>query len=121
MLTKKEIGKSLQGVRKSAGFKSARSFAEHMGFNIGTYTNWEQGKQLFSFEQAWEMADELDCTLDELGGRVVPHAVDDPHEAELVERYRTLNGRDKAVLTQLAETLSRDADADGGQQEDFIA
>ena len=82
-----------------------------MSYNLNTYIGWEQGRHLFSFEQAWEMADELGCTLDELGGRMAPRSVDDPHEMELVEKYRTLNGRDKAVLTQLADTLSRDSAA----------
>lgn len=60
---------NLQAMRKRAGFKSARAFAEHMNMSVNTYTNYEQGKSSLTLEQAWEFADELDCTLDELAGR----------------------------------------------------
>lgn len=59
----------LQEMRKRAGYKSARAFAERMGMSVSTYTNYEQGVRALSLEQAWEFADVLDCTLDELAGR----------------------------------------------------
>ena len=61
----------LQELRKAAGFKSARAFADHYGINLNTYTGYEQGKP-FSLEQAWAFADFFDCTLDELAGRERP-------------------------------------------------
>ena len=62
----------LQAMRKRAGFKSAAAFAEHMGLNPGSYTNYEQGIRPFTLEQAWDFADVLGCSLDELAGRDWP-------------------------------------------------
>ena len=67
---------NLQAMRKRAGFKSAREFAEHAGINIKTYTNHEQGDTSMSLLQAWEYADLLNCTLDELAGRKSPNVPD---------------------------------------------
>ena len=35
----------LQKMRKAAGWKSARAFAEHIGMPVDTYTQYEQGKR----------------------------------------------------------------------------
>ena len=56
----------LQAMRKRAGFKSAKAFAEHIGMAVGTYTDYEQGRRMFTLEKACEFARELDCTLDSL-------------------------------------------------------
>lgn len=68
---KREIGKHLQMLRKRAGYKSAKAFAEAAGLNPGTYTSYEQGERSFTYETAWDMADVLRVSLDELGGRSV--------------------------------------------------
>lgn len=65
----KRVGAILKDKRKQAGYKSARAFAEHMGYNVYTYTGWEQGRHGFTLEQAFDMALELGCTVDELCGR----------------------------------------------------
>ena len=61
---------NLQALRKAAGFKSAKAFAHHIGMNVNTYTDYEQGRRMFALDQAWEFADALGCTLDELAGRI---------------------------------------------------
>lgn len=94
------IGKSLQGRRKAAGYKSAAAFAEAMGFNVGTYTSWEQGVRPFDFRSAWVMADALGCTLDELGGRETPQpSYADQRQAAMNRIYARMNdaGKSKAV------------------------
>lgn len=93
----------LQELRKKAGFQSAIAFAEHYGINAGTYTNYEQGKRNLTLEKAWEFADLLGCSLDELAGRQWPpegaSASADPGESSLVSAYRELSeeGREVAV------------------------
>lgn len=89
---------NLQAMRKRAGYKSAVAFAEHMGINPYTYTDYEQGRIALSLEQAWEFADELHCTLDELAGRDFHppgEMVSDPFERELVDcsRESTVDGK----------------------------
>lgn len=60
---------ALQEMRKRAGYKSAKAFAAHIGMPTRTYTNYEQGVRDITLEVAWNLADELGCTLDELAGR----------------------------------------------------
>lgn len=59
----------LQKMRKAAGWKSARTFAEHIGMPVDTYTQYEQGKRTMNIEVAWDLADELGCTIDQIAGR----------------------------------------------------
>lgn len=94
---------NLQEMRRKAGFKSARAFAESIPMNSVTYTQYEQGIRNFTLEKAWEFADLLGCSLDELAGRQWPpegaSATSDLGEASLVSAYRDLSeeGREVAV------------------------
>lgn len=63
---------NLQQMRRAAGFKSAREFAEYAGLNVGTYTNYEQGKRNIDLETLCFIADKLNCSLDDLIGRPTP-------------------------------------------------
>lgn len=69
---KKKFKPALQKMRKRAGYKSAEEYAEHIGIPYGTYRNYEQGDRKLTIETAWELADDLGCTLDELAGREWP-------------------------------------------------
>ena len=62
----------LQELRKKAGWKSAKAYAEHMGMNVSTYTDYEQGRISMPLERAWAIADDLGVSLDELMGRTPP-------------------------------------------------
>ena len=102
MKSKKEIGAALQTARKNGGFKSAKAFAEHMGYNVHTYIDWEQGRHLFSFEQAWEMADVLRLTLDELGGREFA-PIANANEAELIDCFRNMTPAEQSAYLHMAK------------------
>ena len=39
----------LQEMRKRAGFKSAKAYADHMGYSPSTYTHYEQGSANIPF------------------------------------------------------------------------
>lgn len=69
---------NLQKMRKRAGYKSAKAFADAMGISKDTYTGYEQGRISFTVEKACEFADALGCSLDELAGR----SWNDPKEKE---------------------------------------
>jgi len=87
----------LQELRKAAGFKSAKAFAESYGVNLNTYTGYEQGKPL-SLEQAWAFADYFDCSLDELAGRDRPKRdYPDPQQAQLNAMYERLEDSGKSA------------------------
>lgn len=92
---------NLQAMRKKAGFKSARAFAEHIGMSLNTYNNYEQGRNSLTLEKAWEFADILHCTLDELAGRDFRppgEVVSDPYERELIGLYRAVDGKAKGHI-----------------------
>lgn len=100
---RKRIGSHLQAARKSAGFKSANAFADYVGINRNTYTDYEQGRGSLSYERAWQLADILGVTLDDLGGRIPPDSrsgdsLSDPFEHELIECYRESTSEGRVVI-----------------------
>lgn len=115
----------LQEMRKRAGFQSAVAFAEHYGISAGTYTNYEQGKRSLTLEKAWEFADLLGCSLDELAGRQWPPegatAPADPMREELVRCYDASTAENRHSLVVAArnaalasgEAAERGADTEG--------
>lgn len=94
---------NLQAMRKRAGYKSAREFAETIGVNVGSYTNYEQGKVQMSLLKAWEFADALDCSIDEIAGRRTPDTYRlAPDEEELIGLYRDCDARGKNAIMRNA-------------------
>lgn len=81
----------LQEMRRAAGFRSAREFAEALGVPVRTYTNYEQGSHVPPLDLLIRMADMLGCTLDELVGR-------EPDGGETVVRYRQLSDEAKKAV-----------------------
>ena len=116
---RKEIGDRLQELRVAAGFASANDFADVLGFNRGTYTGYEQGKGMFSYEKAWKMADALQCSMDELGGRQWPPEAADaraPGEGELIDCYRAADGRGRDAIMSAARHERDSSEGEGGMQ-----
>lgn len=111
---------NLQAMRKRAGFKSAREFAEHIGVNVGSYTNYEQGKVALSLLKAWEFADALDCTLDELAGRRSPNQQQpqiSPNEHRLIDVYRATDERGRNNIDNAVEFEARQMDESALKEE----
>lgn len=101
----------LQEIRKAKGFKSAKEFAEHIGMNVGSYTNYEQGVRNLTLEKAWEFADILDCSLDELAGRNRPKKdFSDPEQAALNGYYESMNEEGRTALVSSARFMSGSPD-----------
>lgn len=97
----------LQAMRKRAGFKSAKAFAEHVGMSVSTYTKYEQGMSEMSLERAWKFADALDCTLDELAGRKAPNrASGDARMGSIADNYESMNETGRARLAEQAEMMA---------------
>ena len=107
---RKAIGKSLQAKRKAGGYKSARAFAEDIGMEAGTYTAYEQGSNPFSIEQAWNFAEKLGCSIDELCGRPKsPRLYDDPGQEAVNRCYENMNDKGRTTLESVARSMERDA------------
>ncbi len=101
----------LQRIRKEKGFKSAKAFAEHIGMSKNTYTNYEQGTRPLSLETAWEFADALECTLDELAGREWPRpAFADPGQEALNAYFESMNSAGRGALVESARLMSGSPD-----------
>ena len=117
---KKEIGARLRMLRKRAGYRSAKSFAEVAGFSTTGYAEYEQGRRGLSYENAWKIADALGISLDELGGREWPPsgASADPRRRAMVDAYDALTDDGKTLASETVASLARDplrrADAAGG-------
>ena len=100
---------NLQKLRKAAGYRSARAFAEETGMNLATYTDYEQGRRSFSLERAWQFADLLDVTLDELAGRDFHPAPGagfaDPRQTELNRCWERLDPERQDRLISTAHDM----------------
>ena len=103
---RKRIGKNIQLLRKSAGFKSAAAFAEHAGFETSRYTEYEQGRRSMAFDAAWRIADALNCSLDTLGGRewspMATQQNQTPEEGELITCYRQSTEKRRSKILETA-------------------
>lgn len=106
---KKRIGKSLQKARKEAGYRNASDYAKHMGMKPGTYTDYEQGRRVFMLDKAWEFADDLGMTLDELVGREFPRpAFSDPRQERLNGCFESLNEESKTQVADMVKSIAAD-------------
>lgn len=113
---RKCIGRQLQRLRKDAGYKSAAAFAKKLGIKTGTYTSYEQGEAGFSIERAWDMADALQVTLDELVGREWPPGGSPTLTADergLVDSYRLMDGEQRGRYRDMAGTFVMASEKDG--------
>lgn len=79
----------LKRIRDLRGY-TQEEMASMLGIKVSRYGTWERGERMMSFSQACDVADLLECTLDELGGRDWP---DD-------ERY--LDPRQEALNAEFA-------------------
>lgn len=111
----------LQEMRTAAGFKSAREFAEHLGMSVGTYTQYEQGYRNFSLEKAWEFADALHCTLDELAGREWPRSEMGPAQRELNECWDACTTQQRVMLLMTAQNAALASGGAAGRAADGAA
>ena len=102
----------LQKLRKEAGFRSAKAFAESLGVPAATYTDWEQGRRLPALDMLWQIADALGdamgrhVSLDELAGRPWPTNGLSPAERTLLDAYRTANAQGRAAIDAVAGASS---------------
>lgn len=99
---------NLQKMRKAAGFKSARLFAEHIGMSVSTYTNYEQGRVSMDVELLWRFADAMNCTVDEILGREAPYRdMEDPVHRAIADAYEDMNEHGRKRLAEQAEMMAK--------------
>ena len=91
----------LREMRKKAGFKTAKSFAEHIGMSENTYRNYENGTRNLYLDVACDLCDALGCTLDELAGRETAAPVLSPRERAVVDAYRHEDATGRAAIERV--------------------
>lgn len=102
---RKAIGANLKRLRREAGYKSGKAFAERLGITASKYSEYEQGRVAIPYDMGQEIAEALGCTMDELAGRSCKHTgahVLASDEQELVNCYRACTPERQAMLLNLA-------------------
>lgn len=70
------MASNLQELRRAAGYKSASAFAEGHGISVPTYARYESKPEKIPLASAWQLADALGCSIDEVVGREKPDTSD---------------------------------------------
>lgn len=115
----KQIGRNLQRLRKDAGYRSAKSFAQEIAISAYVYQDWEQGRTPIPFSWGWIIADKLNITIDELAGRSFPApSYEDPRQEALNKSFESLNDTSKSEISGMVASIATDpsrlADAQQG-------
>lgn len=91
--------RTLQRLRREAGYRSAKDFAEALGIPASTYARYERtgdGADCgIPLPAAWQIADKLGCSIDLVVGR---EDIDAPAPGEIQLRYDALTGAGRALV-----------------------
>lgn len=95
------VGKrTLQRLRREAGYRSAKDFAQVLSIPCSTYARYEravEGPECgIPLPSAWQIADALGCSIDLVVGR---EDIDARDAAALDERVSALSPASRAALT----------------------
>lgn len=63
------MARTLQDLRREAGYRSAKDFAAAVGIALSTYNRYENQPEAIPLRQAWAIADFLGCPIDMVVGR----------------------------------------------------
>lgn len=105
------MAKTLQELRKEAGYKSAKDFAEAIGMSESTYSRYESNPNNINMKAAIKLADFLHCSLDMVMGRE-PVKVEDMR-GEVQKFYESLSNENKKLFDEFsAFILTREKQAE---------
>ena len=100
----------LQELRKRAGHRTAKGFAETMGIPLTTYARYESSPEKIPLAVAWRFADEFGVSIDVVVGREEPAPVEQRGEVQL--RYDALAPEYQSSLDDyLGYLTAKNADA----------
>ena len=95
----------LQQIRKDAGYRSGREFADACGFSASSVARYERDPESIPIKAAWKIADVLECTVDDVIGREAPGAMELRGEVQL--RFDRLAPARQAMLKDYLDLLER--------------
>jgi transcriptional regulator with XRE-family HTH domain len=104
--------RTLQRVRRGAGYASAKDFAAEVGIPETTYARYERAPETpqcgIPMANAWAIADKLGCSIDLVVGR---EDIDAPRPVTLDDRARALTRESRRMLDDYLDYLEhRDAE-----------
>ena len=98
--------RTLQRLRREAGYRSAKDFAEVLHIPSSTYSRYEravEGPECgIPMQAAWAMADELGCSIDLVVGRA---DIDAPEVPTIDARVRKLGRSGREMLDDFLRYL----------------
>lgn len=98
----------LKKLRKAKGLRQ-EDLAERISTTPRIVGAWERGETSLPFEDACRIADVLECSLDELGGRKWSgEKFADPGKNALIGHYDSLNERSRGDLVGFAKSFASD-------------
>lgn len=91
--------RTLQRLRRQAGYRSAKEFAEALGIPGSTYARYERAGDGadcgIPLSAAWQIADKLGCSIDLVVGR---EDIDAPEPEGIQPRYDALSPEGRALV-----------------------
>lgn len=104
----------LKQMRVAAGL-SQEDMATKLGIKKTRYGSWERGERMLSLAQAYDCAEILGCSLDELAGRNAPgRRFFVPGQAELNECFEACTDANRVTVIEVARAMR---DRSGGTAE----
>lgn len=111
------MAKNIQDLRREAGYRSAKDFAEAMGIALSTYNRYENQPEAIPLKQAWAIADFLGCSIDMVVGREPVSAAD--MRGDVQKFYDGLSGRGREMMDGYMEFVSfKEAEEAEAQREE---
>lgn len=105
--------RTLQRLRREAGYRSARDFASELGIPASTYSRYERQPEgpgmAVPLSAAWAIADRLGCSIDLVVGR---EDIDAPDEHPVQSRYDALTGAGRALVDSYLDFVEQ-SEAEG--------
>lgn len=90
---------NLKSLREATGL-SVNQMSSKLGVKADTYRKWESEANAIPLARAWECADVLHCSLDELAGR--EKSVLSAEESELLRLFRSTDARGRETILNAA-------------------
>lgn len=95
------MAKTIQELRREKGYRSAREFADSLGISPSSMSRYDNQPETIPTKVAWAMADRLDCSIDEVVGRMPVTS----GKSELQEFYDSLHRWNKDLFDEFREFI----------------
>jgi len=95
------MAKTIQELRREKGFRSAREFADALGISPSSMSRYDNQPDTIPVKVAWQMANILDCSIDEVVGRMPVTS----GKSELQEFYDGLHRWNRGLFDEFREFI----------------